>query len=72
MNKLKSIDQQKETMSKKTKARWDNPEERQKMITVRKKFGNTLEFKEKISKISIERWEDPKFKQKMSKISPIL
>jgi len=66
-NKWRGSDEQKEVMSQKTQARWDDPIERQKMIDTRKLFGSTKEFKEKISNISTERWADPKFKKQMSK-----
>jgi group I intron endonuclease len=59
-------DRQKEIMSEKTQARWDDPIEREKMITARKEFGSKKEFKNKISEISTERWADPEFKKQMS------
>jgi group I intron endonuclease len=51
------IQEVKSNMSKSSKEVWSRYEHREKMIKIRKEFGNTKEFKDKISQNSKKMWE---------------
>lgn len=57
----------KETMSKASRARWSNPEWREKQLKAYKKGWSKESAKEKKSKASRARWSDPEWKEKVSK-----
>jgi group I intron endonuclease len=64
--KWRGSKEQKEKMAEVMKARWEDKDERERLINQRKKFGKTIEFKNKMSKINKEKWANKKFKKMMS------